>query len=185
MPTPVKSRFAHFTLESNIDDWVAWAVQNDIDPSIVSFLRYRPQLLSDVDASQNAFPTPRAWDYVSRKLPFMADEFYGVASLVGDGAAGEYIAFKRIYTEVPDIDDIIAKPTTTVVPSGTSVLYAICGALTGRVDANNFEAIMKYTKRMPPEYQVIVVRDSLAKDRTLLQSEHFTKWTQENADVLL
>ena len=56
MPTPVKSRFAHFTLESNIDDWVAWAVQNDIDPSIVSFLRYRPQLLSDVDASQNAFP---------------------------------------------------------------------------------------------------------------------------------
>ena len=157
----------------------------NIDPSIVSFLRYRPQLLSDVDASQNAFPTPRAWEYVSRKLPFMADEFYGVSSLVGDGAAGEYIAFKQIYTEVPDIDDILAKPTTTKVPTGTSVLYAVCGALTGRVDATNFEAVMKYTKRMPPEYQVIVVRDSLAKDRSLLQSEPFTKWTQENADVLL
>ena len=65
------------------------------------------------------------------------------------------------------------------------MLYAVCGALTGRVDQTNFEAIMKYTKRMPPEYQVIVVRDSLAKDRTLMQSEHFTKWTQENADVLL
>ena len=185
MPTPVKNRFSHFTLEANIDDWVAWAVNANIDPSIVSFLRYRPQLLSDVDASQNAFPTPRAWEYVSRKLPFMADEFYGVSSLVGDGAAGEYIAFKQIYTEVPDIDDILAKPTTTKVPTGTSVLYAVCGALTGRVDATNFEAVMKYTKRMPPEYQVIVVRDSLAKDRSLLQSEPFTKWTQENADVLL
>lgn len=185
MPTPVKNRFSHFTLEANIDDWVAWAVNADIDPSIVSFLRYRPQLLSDVDASQNAFPTPRAWEYVSRKLPFMADQFYGVSSLVGDGAAGEYIAFKQIYTEVPDIDDILAKPTTTKVPSGTSVLYAVCGALTARVDPTNFEAIMKYAKRMPPEYQVIVVRDALAKDRSLLQSEPFTKWTQENADVLL
>jgi hypothetical protein len=185
MPTPVKNRFAHYTLEANIDDWVAWAVNRDIDSSIVSFLRYRPGLLHSVDSTQNAFPTPRAWEMLNRKLPFMGDEFYGCASLIGDGPAGEYIAFKQIYTEVPDIDDILAKPTTTVVPSGTSVLYAICGALTSRVNQTNFEAVMKYTKRMPPEYQVIVVRDSLAKDRTLIQSEHFTKWTAENADVLL
>ena len=86
---------------------------------------------------------------------------------------------------MPAIEDIIDKPTTTKVPEGTSVLYAICGALTGIVDEHNFEAVMKYTKRMPPEYQVIVVRDSLAKDRSLMQTEHFTKWTAENADVLL
>jgi len=185
MPTPVKNRFSHFTLQTDIDDWVAWAVKANIDPSIVSFLRYRPGLLSDVDATQNAFPTPRAWDYVSRKLPFMADQFYGVSSLVGDGAAGEYLAFKQIYQDVPDIDDVIAKPTTTKVPTGTSILYAICGALTARVDASNFDSIMKYTKRMPPEYQVIVVRDSLAKDRNFMTTDTFTKWTQENADVLL
>ena len=185
MPTPVKNRFSHFTLEANIDDWVAWAVKQNIDPSIVSFLRYRPQLLSDVDSTQNAFPTPRAWDYVNRKLPFMADEFYGVASLVGDGAAGEYVAFKQIYQDVPDVDDIIAKPTTTKVPTGTSVLYAICGALTARVDAHNFDPIMKYVKRMPPEYQVIVVRDALAKESTLISHNSFTKWTKDNAEVLL
>jgi len=185
MPTPVKNRFSHFTLEANIDDWVAWALKNNVDESIVSFLRYRPGLLSDADATQNAFPTPRAWAYVDRKLPFIKDEFYGVASVVGDGAAGEYLAFKAIYQDVPDIDDILAKPTTTKVPTGTSVLYAICGALTSRVDATNFEQIMKYAKRMPPEYQVIVVRDSIAKDRNIITSDPFTKWTQENADVLL
>jgi len=185
MPTPVKNRFAHFTLEANIDDWVAWAVNNDIDASIVSFLRYRPNLLSAADATQNAFPTPRAWDYVSRSLPFMKDEFYGVSSLVGDGPAGEYLAFKAIYQDVPNIDDVLAKPTTTKVPEATSVLYAVCGALSTRADATNFEAIMKYTRRMPPEYQVIVVRDCLARDRSLMQTEHFTKWTQDNADVLI
>lgn len=185
MPTPVKNRFAHYTLEANIDDWVEWALSADIDPSIISFLRYRPQLLSSVDSTQNAFPTPRAWEMLNKKLPFMQDEFYGCASVVGDGPAGEYIAFKQIYTEVPDIDDLLAKPTTTKVPTGTSVLYAICGALTSRVDQQNFEAIMKYVKRMPPEYQVIVVRDSLAKEKTLISHTAFTKWTQDNAEVLI
>ena len=185
MPTPVKNRFAHYTVEAHIDDWVAWAMKNNIDESIISFLRYRPQLLSDVDATQNAFPTPRAWDYVNRKLPFMSDEFYGVSSLVGDGAAGEYVAFKQIYQDLPDIDALIKSPSTTKVPSSTSVLYAICGALTARVDANNFEAIMKYAKRMPPEYQVIIVRDSLAKDRALRTSPSFSKWTADNAEILL
>jgi hypothetical protein len=185
MPTPVKNRFSHFTLETNIDDWVAWAMKNNIDESIISFLRYRPQLLSDVDATQNAFPTPRAWDYVNRKLPFMSDEFYGVSSLVGDGAAGEYVAFKQIYQDLPDIDALIKSPGTTKVPSSTSVLYAICGALTSRVNADNFEAIMKYAKRMPPEYQVIIVRDSLAKDRALRTSPSFSKWTADNAEILL
>ena len=83
MPTPLKTRFAHYSLEPNIDDWVAWAVNHDIDPSLIAFLRYRPTLLHDIDASKNASPTPRTWEMLSRKLPFMDDEFYGCASVVG------------------------------------------------------------------------------------------------------
>lgn len=185
MPTPLKTRFAHYTIEPNIDDWVGWAVNNDIDESLISFLRYRPALLHDIDPSQNASPTPRTWEMLSRKLPFMEDEFYGCASVVGDGPAGEYLAFKAIYKDVPDIDELIKKPSHTKVPSNTSVLYAIAGALASRVDANNFDAIMKYVKRMPAEYQVVVVRDCMAKDKQLMAQPAFTTWTQENASVLL
>jgi hypothetical protein len=185
MPTPVKNRFAHYTLEAHIDDWVAWALDNDVDESIVSFLRYRPTLLSSVDSTQNAFPTPRAWEMLNKKLPFMEDEFYGCASIIGDGPAGEYIAFKQIYNEVPDIDQLLKNPSTTKVPTGTSVLFAIAGALTSRVDAQNFDSVMKYTNRMPPEYQVIVVRDCLAKERSLVTHTSFTKWTEKNAEVLI
>lgn len=185
MPTPVKNRFAHYTLEANIDDWVSWAMKHGIHPSIISFLRFRPGLLSAADSTQNAFPTPRSWEMLDRKLPFMADEFYGCASVIGDGAAGEYMAFKAIYTEVPDVDDILAKPTTTKVPTGTSILYAVCGALTARVNQDNFEAVMKYAKRLPAEYQIVIIRDTLAKDRKLVTTDVYTKWAQENADVFL
>lgn len=185
MPTPVKNRFAHYLLEANVDDFVKYAMKNDVHESITSFLRYRPGLIYAVDAANNAFPTPRAWVMLNKKLPFMEDEFYGCASIIGDGPAGEFIAFKSIYKDLPDIDQILQSPGQVKVPDSASVLYAICGALTSRVDASNFDAVMRYAKRMPPEYQVIVVRDALAKDRTLLQHDKFTQWQEQNAEVLL
>ena len=185
MPTPVKNRFAHYTIESNIDDWVKWALTNNIDESVIAFLRYRPHLLSDIEPTHNAFPTPRTWEFVSKKLPFMKDEFYGVASLVGDGAAGEYISFKRVYHDLPDIDNLIKNPGTAKVPTDTSVLYAICGGVTSRVNKTNFKNILRYADRMPPEYGVIIVRDSISKDPTLTQEQAFTAWAEKNADVLL
>ena len=185
MPTPAKNRFAHYTVEPSVDDWCAWAAKNNIDESVIAFIRYRPSLLSAMDTAENAFPTPRTWEMLSNKLPFMADMFYGCASLIGDGPAGEYVAFRSIYKDVPDFDKLIANPSTTKVPTETSVLYAIAAGLATRAHPKTFSAIMRYTKRMPPEYQVVVVRDCLAKDPTLTGEKAFTKWTEENAEVLL
>lgn len=189
MPTPVKNRFAHYEIEANIDDWCAWAMQNNISPTITSFLRYRPTMLHNLDSRENAFPTPRAWEMVDRKLPFIGgnadDEFYGVASIIGDGPAGEFIAFKQTADKMPNLDQIIRTPYHTTVPDDPSVLFAVSGALASRADNNNFKDIMAYAKRMPAEYQVVLVRDSLAKDRDLMKTDAFRNWTQENANVLI
>lgn len=189
MPTPVKNRFAHYEIEANIDDWCAWAMQNNISPTITSFLRYRPTMLHNLDSRENAFPTPRAWEMVDRKLPFIGgnadDEFYGVASIIGDGPAGEFIAFKQTADKMPDLDQIVRSPYNTAVPNDPSILFAVSGALASRADDNNFKDIMAYAKRMPAEYQVVLVRDSLAKDRDLMKTDAFRNWTQENANVLI
>jgi len=189
MPTPVKNRFAHYEVEANIDDWCAWAMNNGISPTITAFLRYRPTLLHSVDARENAFPTPRAWEMVNKKIPFMGgdadSEFYAVASLIGDGSAGEFIAFKQNVDKMPDIDKVLSSPHNVSVPSEPSVLFAVSGALAARADQTTFKDIMAYARRMPAEYQVIVVRDSLAKDRDLIKTDTFTKWTADNASVLL
>ena len=186
MPTPVKNRFAHYDLENNVDDWCTWAYPKGIDPSIIGFLRYRPNLLHNVDSTQNAFPSPRAWEMLDRKLNYApANGFYSCASIIGDGAAGEFIAFKSIYKNLPDIDNLLADPGRTPVPSETSICYAIAGALTARVTENNFEAVMKYANRMPAEYQVVILRDSLAKEPNIKDSNAFKDWTQKNASVLL
>ena len=189
MPTPVKNRFAHYEVEPNVDDWAAWAIRKGINPTIISFIRYRPTLLHSLDSRENAFPTGRAWEMVDRKLPYMGstpdDEFYGVASIIGDGPAGEFIAFKQTADKMPDLDKIISSPHSVNVPDDPSILFAVSGGLATRSDENNFKDIMAYAKRMPAEYQVVLVRDSLAKDRDLVKTPAFQKWTQANANVLI
>ena len=185
MPSTVRSRFAHYTVEANVDDWVKWAMMNNVHDSITSFIRMRPSLLHNTDGTDYAFPTPRTWAMLNRKLPYMTDDFYGCASLIGDGPAGEYLSYRAIYKDMPDIDQIIEKPSTSTVPTDTSILFAVSGALAARADNNNFDSIMRFVRRMPAEYQVITVRDSIAKQQDLVTLDCFTKWTTDNAAVLL
>ena len=185
MPTPVRNRFAHYTLEPNVDDWVKWAMNHGVHDSITSFIRMRPSLLHSTDGTDYAFPSPRTWTMLDRKLPHMADDFYGCSSMIGDGPAGEYLSYKAIYKDMPNIDTIIEKPSTTTVPTDTSILFAVSGALASRADSDNFADIMRFVRRMPAEYQVITVRDSIAKQQDLVTLDCFTKWTTDNAAVLL
>ena len=115
MPSPVRNRLAHYELEPHLDDWCDWAIKNNLDTSLISFMRYRPGLLYDFDADQYAFPTPRSWAFVDKKLKVNSSKkedetlFYGVSALVGDGPAGEYLAFRKIANDLPDVDKLIAK----------------------------------------------------------------------------
>lgn len=189
MPTPVKNRFAHYLLEPHIDDWAAWALRKGVNPTIISFLRYQTKHLNNVDAKENAFPTPRSWEMVDRKLQNLSSDkesqVVGVAAVIGDGVAGEFITFRDVETQMPDIDKILQHPGQVSIPTETSVLFAVCGALASRAEQGTFQNILKYADRMPAEYQLITVRDSLSKDITLRTHPAFAAWAQVNAAVLV
>ena len=189
MPSPVRNRLAHYELEADLGDWVEWAVSNGVDTSLVSFIRYRPNLLYNFNPEDYAFPTPRSWAFVDKrlKLPKVDEEslFYGVSALVGDGAAGEYIAFRQIYTELPDIDHLIDNPHTYKVDDNPAVMYALSGALAARACDAKMENIMKVIKKLPTEFQVITVKQSLIKDKTIIQHNTVDQWVSHNSTVIL
>ena len=185
MTSAVQSRFRHYTLEPHIDDFCAHAHQIGMDPSIPAFLRYRPNLLNDMDTTESAFPTPRTWSFVNEALPFIDDDgFYDVASCVGDGAAGEYLTFRKIYHDLPDIDQIIRSPGSVRVPGSPSTLYAVAGALSARASQQDIKPIMTYLRRLPAEYQVVAVKDILGKDRTLATEQAVQQYITDNASVI-
>ena len=189
MPSPVRNRLAHYELEPILDDWVQWAHQNNIDTDIISFIQYRPGLLSSFDPDEYAFPTPRAWSMVSKKLRRAnTDEqrlFYGVASLVGDGAAGEFVAFKEIASKLPDIDAVIKDPSKYKRDDNPALLYALANAVAARAEDSKMDNIMKLADKLVVEYQVVLVKGCLARDKQLRQHPAIRNWITKNANVIL
>ena len=189
MPSPVRNRLSHYELEPHIDDWCDWAIGQQVDPSIVSYLRYRPGSLYNFNPESYAFPTPRSWAFVDKRLrdSRMDEEtlYYGVSSLVGDGAASEYMSFRKIYKDLPDIDYLLDNPQTYARTDEPSLMYALTGALAARAEDARMDKILKIVDKLPVEFQVVAIKGCIAQDNSVLEHTATQKWVTDNANVIL
>ena len=190
MPSPVRNRLMHYELEPSLDAWCEWALKNEVNTTLVSFMRYRPNLLYSFKADEYAFPTPRSWSFVDKRLRLtknMDDSrlFFGIAGAVGTGPAGEFLAFAKIADKLPDIDNLIANPSSYMPSEDPAVLYALTGAVASRAKESTLENIMKLSKKIPTEFQVVLVKSMLAIDKALFQLQAIQDWVKTNADVVL
>jgi hypothetical protein len=181
------NRTRRFDFVENVDDWTEWALDNDIDPVLIQFLRFRPGLLSDFDPNRFANPTPRAWERVNL-IPDSLDAalfFDNCAGEVGEGAAAEFTGFRRIYMSLPDVDSILLDPANAAVPQDPATLYALTGALARKSTKDNFDRVSKYLSRMSPEFNVMATKDAIKLQPTIKHSRAFVEWASKNAEVLM
>jgi len=181
------NRTRRFDFQENLDDWTEWALDNNIDPVLIQFLRFRPGLLSDFDANRFANPTPRAWERVNL-IPDRLDAglfFDNVAGEVGEGAAAEYTGFRRIYLALPDVDSILLDPANADVPQDPATLYALTGALARKSTKDNFDRVSKYLSRLSPEFNVMCTKDAIKLQPAIKSSRSFIEWASKNAEVLM
>jgi len=141
MSSALSNRLIHIDYEPNLQDWVTWANANKVRTEIVSFLRFRPEMLFAHEPNQDAraFPTPRTWDYASKILDTVTKEleFEMLEATIGKAAAGEFMSYIRIYRDLPDIEQVIKAPDVTPVPSEPASLYAIAGMLSEHATEKN------------------------------------------------
>jgi AAA domain (dynein-related subfamily) len=193
MITPLLNRFLHLDMEVSNEDWDAWAAgAGSIAGVIRSFLKFRPKLLFDFDPTTNprAFPTPRSWAFVNTILPNTPDALMHqlVAGCIGQGPAVEFTAFHRIWKSLPDVDGILAAPASAMVPQAPDVLYAVCGAIAEKcktVDDKKLAAAVKYAKRLPKEFSVLMMRDSAAANKRIVSTDDFQGWIRENRNLII
>lgn len=187
MPQALANRFAHLTMEPDLEDWCKWAIRANIEPAVIAFLRFRPDLLHQFSRTDKAFPTPRSWEFVSRitaKKPGNGIEHSLYAGSVGDGAAIEYSAFLRLFRELPSIDAILLNPASAAVPNGPATLFAVSCALARRASGQNLGRVLTYLERLPAEYGIYGVQDAVRRDAALSSTPEFTKWVVGHSDVL-
>ena len=202
MPAPLANRFSHYTVELNLDDWVAWAYRSGIDQRIIGFLRFRPELLFEFDAAQNpvSFPSPRSWEFANRALVKFADQptllLGALQACVGEVAGIELKAFIDSLDQLPDLDSIL-QGRALPPPADIDLQYALASALVGRAisirdnkDFANRDMIinlLNYAGQFTqPEMGVMLVSDlarTLGDD--VYASPAFCQWAESVGDIML
>lgn len=189
MPTPLANRFVHLHFGVDLDDWCKWAIGAGVQTEVIAFLRFRPELINVFDPSngEKAYPTPRSWEFVSQIIkgqPSKDVEYALLAGTVGQAAAAEFTGFLRVFRQLPSPDAVLMDPAKSHVPDDPATMYALTGALARKATANNFDQIAIYAKRIPAEFQVCLVRDSITQDDGITTTRSYIEWAANNADVL-
>jgi len=182
---PVKSRFGAIVgLEADLDDWCSWAFDAAMPPELIAFLRFRPELLSAFQPSADLTnsPLPRTWSNVGRLLALdlpagiMAE---AMAGAVGEAAATEFDAFRRLYKELPSIDGILLDPDAADIPEKPATLYAVTTALGMRSNPQTFGRIARFAERLAEsghgEFGALLLRDAVRQDQSVTQTPEFVK----------
>ena len=182
----LNDRMYHFDVETSLDDWCAWALQNDVDPLGIAFMRLRPNLLNDYDPNRRSNPTQRSWTKLFTEVPTdLPSDLYLMAceGKVGDGAAAEWVAARDMMAKMPNIDVVRMHPETTETPKEPAVRYAIATSLSMTSTVDSFETDLKYVTRMPKEFAVVYLTDALKKNPEVQASKAFTDYAVKNQDI--
>jgi hypothetical protein len=199
MPRPLRNRFVHLELEPDFEDWSKWALKAAIRPEILAFLRFKPALLHDADATSdvNAWPTPRSWEMASSVLTGFAKRQNGGTAVgsseieaqllegtIGEAATIELVAFLRLFRQLPSVQEILLNPDTAPVPDEPSARIAIATALGRVLTDHSIPKGMRYLDRLPAELCVLAMRDTAVRDRAITHTPEFVRFGVEHAEVL-
>lgn len=192
LPSPLINRMVHLVLEANYDDFKIWAIKNNIHKFILGFLAFRPDLLSSeiplTSETNPAFCTPRAWNMLSNILSKTNDinNIYPIVyGTIGYGAGIEFVSFIKVYKSLPSIDDILSG-MSDIVPKEPSTLYALSSAIIEKYnDRTQAIHIFEYSKKLPVEFAVILIKDLITKDENICELEEFKEWIEKYGEYIV
>ena len=137
MSSALANRFCHLELTEDHKSWVDWGWKNGIHPSVLAFIRFRPDLLLNMAGNrERGWPSPRTWARVS--LEMQLAETTGLSNralshiiegLVGVGAAIEFQGFLNWSEKLPDIEGILRGDEELFIPERSDQKYALISAL--------------------------------------------------------
>ena len=195
MGTALANRFVHMSFEIDTEEWLDWAIAENIAPEIYAFIRYRSELLSTFDKtkSEKAFASPRSYEFLSKLITCgklfdlsKATQIETITGTIGEGAATEFIAFVDIWQSLPNPDEVLAKPNDFSVDGmKPNVLYALCGAIARKANVKNESNFFTFAKNLPGEWSIRLIHDATKMEPKLKQTKGYIDWASKFAKYMI
>jgi hypothetical protein len=167
MASALRDRFEHLELAiPSLEEWTEWALKNNIDSRIITFLHFKPSYLHkfDSESKDKAFPTPRGWEYLSLQISNLQNNDYEllekiISANVGEAVAIEMIAYLKL-TEKINIKEILNNPEQVKDIDRADMKYTIVSELTEiyKKDEKTLDKIIKVLELIEPEFAILCLR---------------------------
>lgn len=190
MSSALANRFVHFEVEANAEDWVKWAIGNNINPAVVGFINYKPGLLFKMDGQnlEQGWPSPRSWERVSNCIQMfgtnsniMRKVVYG---LIGNSVGLEFMEFFKVSAEFDNVLEIMLDEGKAFeVPEKADKKYAVASAVVyhlwngkDKEDAEKrLNGFYKIIAKMPNDFAAMMVNAALVGNKTVTSIEAVKK----------
>lgn len=181
MSTALISRFAHFNIEINVDEWLEWASKAGIDYRITSYINFKKSNLYTFkpDATE-PYASARTWEMVSKVIKDN-DEISTllVSSLIGDGVANEFVQYTKLYHKLPTIKEILSNPEGIEIPDDLATTWAVMSMVTHSITVDNHEKLTVFLRRLSSELQYCALREIKYRNPAVLTK--VLDWVKELA----
>jgi hypothetical protein len=187
------------------DEWLGWAVNNEIEPVVMAWVRQFPHALSSYTDGDNdnpyiynpskvqtAYVSPRSLAIASNivRTRDANDTDAMISALkgaIGEAAARDMQAFVDYQDQLPSWDSIIANPANATVPTSAGACAVLVFGAIAKVDMKSMTPFMKYLERFDAEWQAafaINISKNPTKQAVAFSSPAFADWVQANEDLL-
>jgi hypothetical protein len=185
------------------DSWGAWALDNDIAPEVIAWVKQFPQALESYTdrsqsdnpyifnptrAGQTAFVTPRSLEkasHIAKKRPMLGESvtISALAGTIGESAARDMQAFFTVVDKLPTWESIMHSPETAKVPDDAVAKCILVFSAITRVDKDTLGKWLSYAERLDKELQALFARSivkSSSKQTMAVSNKDFVKWATAN-----
>jgi hypothetical protein len=184
------------------DSWGEWAIQNDVEPTVLAWGKEYPTILASyLDAGQAenpyvynpkkpqiSFVSPRslvkASNIVKKREKISHNALKtALEGTIGAAGARDMLAYLDVADSLPRWDDIMNKPNEANVPNSPAALCILAFNALQRIDRGNISKWFEYMKRTPKELQSVFCLSAMKSDtkkQLLMTSAPFVTWMREN-----
>ncbi|MCY3415112.1 MAG: MoxR family ATPase [Candidatus Heimdallarchaeota archaeon] len=204
LPSALANRFTHLEISPDADEWVQWALSEDIDPLIIAFIKSQPSMLFQFDPQRLpiAFPSPRSWTFASNLQDLRTHDILlylsALQGTIGNAAKEQFRTFIEYEKDVPNVEDILeGRAYDPPSPNQLDILYIIFANIIAsllknmsenRVE-NFFSYAMQYDNTMAADYSVLLLKELIEQAKIkgnvyqIMKVKSYSKWLVNNKDI--
>lgn len=201
----VKKPHAGFNADGSVDgdSWGAWALDNDIAPEIIAWVKENPHVLESYTdpaqrenpyifnptrAGQTAFVTPRSLEkasHIAKRRALLGDDvtIAALSGTIGESAARDMQAFFTVVDKLPTWESIVKRPEEAIIPDGAVAKCILVFGALSRIDKETLPKWMVYMNRLDKELQALFCRSAVkssTKQALVVSNKDFVNWATAN-----